>query len=331
MSDNIIRGAIPSTVFCNMFDMQSLYVIPDCLTNLTMLSILNLRENQLHGEIPRGIVCGRHISGAVELRGNRLTGFDQLDELDLSNNQLYGPIPGDFGLSCATSLRVLSLNDNKLVGKIPRSLSNCSRLEIINLGKNQFTGGIPEEIGELKGLYLLNMSSNSLDGPIPRFLGNLENIEALNLSHNHLSGSIPEELTNDTFLCVLDLSHNNLQWRIPQGKQSNTFDATSFDGNRGLCGPPLGISCPINGPPPVISQSCGGNGSQDSINSIKEKARNSYWEYAAVEFGFVLGVSTIILPILFIERLRSWYKNCVDKAVEVLIFLPYHCSISSGA
>ncbi|OEL20740.1 hypothetical protein BAE44_0018244, partial [Dichanthelium oligosanthes] len=50
-------------------------------------------------------------------------------------------------------------------------------------------------------------------------------------------------LTNLTFLSTLNLSNNQLEGRIPQPRQFGTFQNSSFDGNAGLCGPPLSKQC----------------------------------------------------------------------------------------
>ncbi|KAF3783936.1 Receptor-like protein 12 [Nymphaea thermarum] len=426
------------------------------------LAFLNLNENQLRGRIPRGLICGLSHLERVELNNNQLTdkltrllhncssrikqvldlshnrlkgslpdnwltSFYQLEVLDLSNNQLHGPIPDKIEISSNAPLNVLNLNDNNLVGRLPRSLSNYSQLQVVNFAKNElsdvfpfwlghlnhlhvlvlhsnrfygsilspfsehifpslqildisrnqltgslppklcqsfysmmrkkpkidqeyesllpyeeditltikgqtgiqeimailtcidfsnnlFAGKIPEEIGLLEGLYSLNLSWNYLDGPIPKSLGHLQEMESLDLSHNHLSGSIPEELTRDTFLSVLDLSYNDLQGRIPQDNQLATFNATSFDGNPRLCGPPPPRSCPSSK-----------NGSQESIDPVEEKAPHPCWEYVATgSVGFTVGLLTMALPTLFIRRVEIWYWDRVDRALEALMFLLNH-------
>ncbi|XP_031498025.1 receptor-like protein 19 [Nymphaea colorata] len=470
MSNNNIKGTIPSSLFCNLSTLWRLHLsennltgaIPDCLTNLTGLNELDLSKNQLQGQIPRKLICGSQFLISIDLSDNQFTGemtrllyncsnnylvvldlsnnrltgslpdnwptaFDELVVLDLSSNQLQGPIPEEFSNSSTPALQVFNLNDNKLVGRIPRNLSTCSELTVINLSNNElsdvfpfwlghldklsvlvlssnklhgsisslfsmhlfssllildiagnqlkghipsalfqnfssmkrkqtnvsfedpsalpyttnwerllltikgqsqkwrlitiltcidlsnnlFTGTIPEDIGALDMLYSLNLSRNNLNGPIPTSFGQLQSIESLDLSHNKLSGSIPKELAHDTFLSTLDLSYNNLQGRIPQDNQFDTFNATSFEGNPGLCGPPLPISCPSANSEP-----------QGSINHVNEMAREPHWEYLAAGIGYAVGFLTTILPILFIRKVGTWFCVHVDRAFETCINIP---------
>jgi hypothetical protein len=83
------------------------------------------------------------------------------------------------------------------------------------------------------------LSHNAFTGNIPAELGGVTALESLDLSCNQLSGEIPQELTDLTFLDVLNLSDNHLVGKIPQSRQFSTFDSNSFEGNAGLCGPPL--------------------------------------------------------------------------------------------
>ncbi|CAN6343682.1 unnamed protein product [Urochloa humidicola] len=87
------------------------------------------------------------------------------------------------------------------------------------------------------------MSHNAFSGEIPPQLGGITALESLDLSSNMLSGEIPQELTNLTFLSIFNVSNNRLDGRIPQSRQFQTFQNSSFDGNAGLCGPPLTKQC----------------------------------------------------------------------------------------
>jgi hypothetical protein len=113
----------------------------------------------------------------------------------------------------------------------------------VDLSDNALEGSIPGAIGKLVSLHQLNMSHNSFIGQIPHQLGGMIALESLDLSSNMLSGEIPQELTNLTFLSILNLSNNQLEGRIPRSRQFVSFENNSFDGNVGLCGPPLSKQC----------------------------------------------------------------------------------------
>ncbi|XP_059456605.1 receptor-like protein EIX2 [Corylus avellana] len=74
--------------------------IPDNITSISKLVIMNLSMNHLTGGIP-----------------NRIGNLQMLQSLDLSKNELYGPIPES--LSNLTFLSYLNLSFNNLSGKIP--------------------------------------------------------------------------------------------------------------------------------------------------------------------------------------------------------------------
>ncbi|KAJ9683255.1 hypothetical protein PVL29_019015 [Vitis rotundifolia] len=74
--------------------------VPEGLTNLSRLGILNLSMNHLTGKIPDNI-------GSLQW----------LETLDLSRNQLSGPIPP--GMASLTLLNHLNLSYNNLSGRIP--------------------------------------------------------------------------------------------------------------------------------------------------------------------------------------------------------------------
>lgn len=112
----------------------------------------------------------------------------------------------------------------------------------IDFSNNVFNGSIPMAIGQLGLLHGLNISHNFLTGPIPSQLACLKGLEALDLSFNELSGKIPQELASLDFLSMLNLSYNRLVRSIPVSPHFLTF-TSSFQGNDGLCGPPLSKAC----------------------------------------------------------------------------------------
>ena len=273
LSDNQLSGKIPAglgnhhlstlNISYNQFEGE----IPLELGSLVNLKELNLSYNQLDGEIP-----------------SELGSLVNLKELNLSYNQLDGEIP--FRLSSLdglagceiiwgiqltgltipmfkaytgtmTSLEVLDLSGNGLIGVIPPTLCSLTNLEKLNLGHNRLKGTIPGKLGKLTDLQVLRLNGQSpfnnyvfsshadedrlanctddcyLHGSIPPQLGDLTKLETLDLSDNRLSGSIPPELSYTSHVCfserypgpigslanlrALDLSDNTLSGKIPVG------------------------------------------------------------------------------------------------------------------
>ncbi|KAG7027113.1 Brassinosteroid LRR receptor kinase, partial [Cucurbita argyrosperma subsp. argyrosperma] len=109
----------------------------------------------------------------------------------------------------------------------------------LDLSHNMLSGSIPKEIGSTKYLYILDLGHNRVSGGIPQELGDLTKLNILDLSSNELEGSIPLSLTGLSSLMEIDLSNNHLNGSIPESAQFETFPASGFANNSGLCGYPL--------------------------------------------------------------------------------------------
>ncbi|KRH08792.1 hypothetical protein GLYMA_16G174500v4, partial [Glycine max] len=244
---------------------------------------LDLSNNHFSGKIPD---CWSH--------------FKSLTYLDLSHNNFSGRIPTSMG--SLLHLQALLLRNNNLTDEIPFSLRSSEQmfknnvlllLKSIDLSSNHFSGEIPLEIEDLFGLVLLNLSRNHLTGKIPSNIGKLTSLEYLDLSRNQFVGSIPPSLTQIYWLSVLDLSHNHLTGKIPTSTQLQSFNASSYEDNLDLCGPPLEKFCIDERPtqkPNVEVQ-------EDEYSLLSREF------YMSMTFGFVISFWVVFGSILF---KRSW-------------------------
>ncbi|KAG5021975.1 hypothetical protein JHK85_018317 [Glycine max] len=174
----------------------------------------------------------------------------------------------------------------------------------LDFSSNNFEGPIPKELMNLTALHALNLSQNSFSGSIPSSIGNLKHLESLDLSINSLGGEIPMELAKLSFLAVMNISYNHLVGKIPTGTQIQTFEADSFIGNEGLCGPPL-------------TPNCDGEGGQGLSPPASEtldshKGGSIEWNFLSVELGMIFGFGIFIFPLIFWKRWRIWYSKHVD-------------------
>ncbi|TQD94266.1 hypothetical protein C1H46_020080 [Malus baccata] len=143
---------------------------------------------------------------------------------------------------------------------------------------------------------------------IPSSLGNLRKLESLGMSRNKLSGQIPPEFAKLNFLSFLNLSNDQLVSRIPTSTQFMTFPKNSFNGNKGLWGPPLTVDNKAGSPPPPAL-----NGSQQNSGDEID------WDLISVEIGFVFGFGIVVGSLVFCKRRSKWYYRAMYK-ILVKIF-----------
>ncbi|XP_027341948.1 pollen receptor-like kinase 4 isoform X2 [Abrus precatorius] len=177
-----------------------------------------------YGDIPNwvGLVCKNDRVWGLRLERMGLGGILNMEflssmpalrTLSLMNNTFVGPLPN---VKMLTNLRSLYLSYNHFSGQIPDNVfAGLHKLRKVYLANNEFTGKIPSSLATLPSLLILRLDSNKFEGQIPQFQHN--NLTIINLSNNDLEGPIPINLRN--------------------------FDAASFSGNQGLCGPPLTNKC----------------------------------------------------------------------------------------
>ncbi|KAK9935587.1 hypothetical protein M0R45_022686 [Rubus argutus] len=170
----------------------------------------------------------------------------RLSQWNLANNSVAS-ICKLVGVSCwnekENRLLSLQLPSMNLAGKLPESLKYCHSLQALDLSGNALSGSVPPQICDwLPYLVTLDLSNNHLSGPIPPEIVNCKFLNTLLLNDNRLSGSIPYELARLDRLKKFSVANNALSGTIPSDL-SNKFFKDDFDGNRGLCGKPLGSKC----------------------------------------------------------------------------------------
>lgn len=160
-----------------------------------------------------------------------------------------------FGVTCYGNneppVYFIRLSGSHLTGQFPDGLSDCRTLTRLDLSDNSFTGPIPETLcSDVPYLVDLDLSQNRLQGKIPSNLAECAFLNNILLNNNELSGSIPGQIGYLGRLQKFDVSNNQLEGFIPstfvdrQFANRSGFDATSFQNNPSLCGPPLSNRCP---------------------------------------------------------------------------------------
>ncbi|KAL1542451.1 receptor-like protein 35 [Salvia divinorum] len=329
LSQNNISGCIPDTfpMDCRLYylDLNNNTLegkIPKSLGRCTQLEYMNVGNNMMNDTFPCML---SPTLGVLVLHSNRFHGkvrchisWPNLQILDISSNHFSGSLesinfsiwmamelPGDEKLRGGNDYNLFSSGITLIVkGQMMELYKIWADFSTIDFSSNSFYGKLPNAIGNLTSLHQLNFSHNALNGSIPKSYGQLKNLESLDLSVNQLAGSIPEELGGLTFLSKLNLSYNKFVGAIPKGRQIQTFSADSFEGNSGLCGFPLDISCSNTSvPPPGYDE----NG---------EEKRDIEWEYVCAAVGYVVGVGSIVWLLLFCRSFREKYFGKIEEVVE---------------
>nr|GMC84005.1 LRR receptor-like serine/threonine-protein kinase GSO1 [Ipomoea batatas] len=269
LANNNISGKIPHSLG-SLSLLHSLHLrnnhlsgeLPSSLQNCTSLRVMDFGGNKFTGKVPSWIGGSLTDLLIISLRHNKFHGkvpssichLNSIQILDLSENLLTGEIPHCFynftylmknSSSIGSTIQIF--NGSYYIDNILIQWKNQDReyrkqlglLKSIDLSSNQLIGHIPEELSSLKGLISLNLSKNHLTGKILLTIDQMEYLEVLDLSRNQLSGEIPIGLARLNYLDVLDLSSNFLSGKIPTGTQLQSFNASSYAGNIGLCGDPL--------------------------------------------------------------------------------------------
>ncbi|TKW37926.1 hypothetical protein SEVIR_1G081100v4 [Setaria viridis] len=266
LKGNNFSGELHKVNFFNLLNLKALDLlynnftgtIPESIYSCSNLMALRLSSNKLHGQLsPRignlkslvflslGANTFTNITNTLQILKN----CGNLTSLLIGSSFKGEAIPQDETIDGFQNLRVLSITDCSLSGKIPLWLSKLKNLEILFLNRNRLTGTIPDWIRNLNSLFLLDLASNNLTGELPMALMEMPMLrtekaathldtrvfelplyfahtfqyriattfmKTLDLSHNNLTGAIPQEFVQLKSLEKLNLSFNGLSGEISQ-------------------------------------------------------------------------------------------------------------------
>ncbi|XP_022722585.1 probable leucine-rich repeat receptor-like protein kinase At2g33170 isoform X2 [Durio zibethinus] len=217
LSNNKISGAVPNWVWKK--SLRYLDLSNNSLSSLDQFS-LNQSLTSSQGSLSRPI-CNLSQLVTFNASFNKLSGpipsclgnISSLSSLDLQKNNFSGSIP-DFAK--ATHLYWLQLNDNKLEGKLPRSLANCTILRVLNLGNNALYDTFPLWLGKLPTLMVLVLQANRFYGPIKHVKNYFQDLDVLDIAFNNFSGQLPIEFFQAPQLRSLKIDGNKLEGKLPR-------------------------------------------------------------------------------------------------------------------
>ncbi|RVW94597.1 putative leucine-rich repeat receptor-like protein kinase [Vitis vinifera] len=320
--------------------------LPKCWEQWEDLIVLDLANNNFSGKIKNSIGLLDQMQ-TLHLRNNSFTGAlpsslkncRALRLIDLGQNKLSGKITAWMGGSLS-HLVVLNLRSNEFNGSIPSSLCQLERIQMLDLSINNLSGKIPKCLKNLTAMaqkgspvlsygtaYYLNIPHYYVDSTLVQWKGKEQEykktlglIKSIDFSSNKLIGEIPIEVTDLVELVSLNLSRNNLIGsipttigKIPLGTQLQSFDASTYEGNLGLCGPPLLKRCPEDEP--------GGVSFTSGLSSKKEDIQddaNNIWFYGNTVLGFIIGFWGVCGTLLFNSSWRYAYFQFLSKIKDWL-------------
>ncbi|CAL5363801.1 unnamed protein product [Camellia sinensis] len=231
------------------------------LGNLSFLRELLLQNNSFGNEIPSEIgrlprlqilqLNNNSIGGRIPVNISRCT---NLIEIDFSYNGLVGEVPVELG--SLSKLVIVIIEANNLTGSIS-PFANLSSLRGLSLFDNKFHGSILDGFGRLKNLQELQLSANMLSGAIPRSLFNhssltmfdvcinqiqgslpwdlgitLPNLEIFVIGFNQFTGSIPVSISNASKLHYLEMPQNKLTGKVPNLARLQNLEWLSISDNQ---------------------------------------------------------------------------------------------------
>lgn len=191
--DSYLKAPFPDAV-CDLTELENLVLyggsglyglIPSCITKMTFLYRLVIRETALTGPM------------------SNFYNNTRIRYVDLSHNHLSGTIPSS--LSTLPSLGYMDLSSNYLTGTIPSSFSSVAYLD---LSSNYLTGGVPPRFFD-HSYSALKLSDNNLTGDMPPYFGWSMTFFLIDVSNNRLSGDALVLFGREKSTYIISLGNNN--------------------------------------------------------------------------------------------------------------------------
>ncbi|EOA29857.1 hypothetical protein CARUB_v10012951mg [Capsella rubella] len=184
--------------------------VPSSFSNLSMLSALDISDNQLTGSL------------------SFVRNLPKLTYLRVSHNHFSGTLNSNSSLFELHHLTYLDLSFNNFTASsLPYEFGNLNKLEFLYVSSNSFFGQVPPTISNLSQLTDLYLSSNDLTGSLP-VVQNLTKLSHLELRNNHFFGTIPSSLFTMPFLSYINLGLNNLNGSIKVSNSSSSSRTESL-------------------------------------------------------------------------------------------------------
>lgn len=233
------------------------YVIPQCIGNITSLSVFSIYNSSASGALPLSI-CNLINITKLDIGNNILSGslhgcifeMPHIVHIIASDNKFTGSL--DVEVINLVNLTFLVLANNKLKGQFP-PIKIANKLKHFIIQNNGFEGLLTRiflnkynnysydklNMTQLKGFYIEsnNFYDNNIASLLSLLLNNNSNIEGLNVANNgKLKGSIPHFNTKYVLkLSLFSISNCDISGRIPSNVYLNNITYLMLFNNRISC------------------------------------------------------------------------------------------------
>jgi hypothetical protein len=230
LDDNLFSGPLSENIALWNNSLQSLYLgncsftgkIPEALSNLTHLTVLELNINFMLGDDFYNKFSNLNFTAYLDISTNLFSGplpeglSTFLTFYLAHNNYFAGTMPIEYTNSLF--LYYFDISANYISDSMPSWFMKSNELVYFNISNNFYYGKINGSVGSLTTLHQLSLANNEFSGTLPPEIGNIKTLENLLLNNNQFTGTIP-----DSFLDIFDLSILFLRNNYLTGTLSNQF------------------------------------------------------------------------------------------------------------
>ncbi|XP_073112399.1 receptor-like protein EIX1 [Elaeis guineensis] len=239
VSHNCMEGPIPSSLGSRTYELLDLSSncffgpVPNLKADYMILS-----NNSFSGPIPSSFsdeymepillsLSHNHINGSIP---HFLCNLTSLEVLDLSNNELIGGFPNCWSNSQPGNHDVLK---NRRIKDTNSTVAYPMNLQSLHVRNNSLSGKFPSFLRLCKQLVVLDLGENRFSGNIPTWIGqSLSSLRVLRLRSNFFDSNIPMQISGLSSLQVLDLACNNFSGNLPSSFGNFTAMAELQEGRK---------------------------------------------------------------------------------------------------
>nr|BAF98595.1 CM0545.400.nc [Lotus japonicus] len=196
--DSSVDYVLPNLQYLHLSSCNVDGSFPKFLAQLENLQELDLSHNKIHGKVPNWF------------HEKLSQSWNNIELINLSFNKLQGDL-----LIPPYGTRYFFVSNNNFSGGISSTMCNASSLIMLNLAYNILIGMIPQCLGTFPSLTVLDLQMNNLYGSVPGNFSKGNVFETIKLNGNRLEGPLPPSLAQCSKLQVLDLGDNDIEDTFP--------------------------------------------------------------------------------------------------------------------